>query len=85
MPEASALPQLQGALASCIRETADGLFVRLYNPANEARMCCLTLPTGCTQAMLTDGLGQAGEAVSVENGQVKLKLNAYGVQGILCR
>lgn len=85
MPEASALPQLQGALASCIRETADGLFVRLYNPANEARMCCLTLSTGCTQAMLTDGLGQAGEAVSVENGQVKLKLNAYGVQGILCR
>lgn len=85
-PEACALPQIEGALASCIRETEGGLFVRLYNPLGEARACRVTVPAGCTQVMLADGLGQpTADVLTLDGAQAELTLNAYKVQGVLFR
>ena len=81
-----ALPRVDGAYVSCIRELDDGLFVRLYNPFGEERECCVQLPASYASAVLTDGLGQPlPDAEKLASPKICLTLGKYKVQGILLK
>lgn len=83
--EQGALPSIDGAMVSCIRETENGIFVRLYNPLGEQSECRIALPKQCQTAFLTDGLGNPLVEETVSDGQISLTLDAYKVQGILLK
>lgn len=79
------LPKIEGALISGIRDTAEGIFVRLYNPFETEKCCNIILPEGCSRICFTDGLGNMDSACEPLDGSaVSFVLNARKVQGILC-
>lgn len=86
MPAQDKGVKVDGAFVSAVRETENGVFVRLYNPLAEAKVCRLTLPEGCKEAIFADGLGEVcADAQAMVGPEITLTLDAYKVQGILCR
>lgn len=75
--------KVEGAYVSAVRETENGVFVRVYNPSKEQRECRVTLPAGCTEIVLADGLGQP--MADAQPVGTQITLGAYKVQGILIR
>ena len=84
LPERVALPKVEGAYVSCVRETGEGLFIRLYNPSHQEAECRVALPAPYGEIVLTDGLGQPVPGATPLNADGKLTLRAHQVQGILC-
>lgn len=74
--------QISGAMLSCVRETEEGLFVRLYNPLGHETVCSVALPEKYSSVKLTDGLGRLLDQPPMTGGAT-LKLAAYSVQAIL--
>ena len=85
LPERAALPKVEDAYLSCVRETEHGLFLRLYNPADEEAECRVTLPAPYSAIVFADGLGQLMADAQPLGSDGKIKLGAKKVQGILCR
>lgn len=85
-PETAAIVQISGAYASCIRETEDGLFVRVYNAMDGERECRVTLPAAYRELVFTDGLGKPlPDAEPVCAPEAVFALGARKVQGVLLR
>ena len=86
LPLVNALPRVEGALLSCVRETEDGLFLRLYNPSEEAAACRVTLCAPYASILPANGLAEPQPGARPLPGPaVELTLGPRKVQGILCR
>ena len=86
LPKKSALPKVEGAFLSCVRETEEGLFLRLYNPFPEEKLCRIVPAEQGMKAFLTDGLGDVLPGTPAMTGDaMTFALPPYRIQGVLLK
>ena len=78
---------IEGAYLSAIRETEDGVFMRIFNPFEKAKEAVVTLPEDAGKVYFTNGLMENTEetAPEIQNGKIRLMLKPFGVQGLKIR